>query len=103
MASKTNPLSRFRLVFQRSSLVTKCVVLTTLVVTTVALLTLTLGIRSAKAREAASREKAIALEQENKELEDKIDSLDSVDGDKAHAEEYFGLVDPNTVVFTPEN
>ena len=65
MAARQNPFRRIRLVYRRSSLLTKCVVLATLAVTTAVLLALTIGIRSAKAAEEASRSQAAALEQEN--------------------------------------
>ncbi len=103
MAKKQTPFGRTRVVFCRTSLQTKCIVLATLVVTTAVLLTLTFGIRSANAATAEAREKAAALEQENREYEEKIDGMGSVEGNKALAEDYFGLVDPDTVVFTPAN
>lgn len=103
MAKKTKPFGRIRVVFCRTSLLTKCIVLATLVVTTAVLLTLTLGIRSAKADTAHAQEKAAALEQENRELDKKNEAIGSVDGNAALAEEYFGLVDPDTKVFIPAN
>lgn len=103
MAKKTNPFRRIRPVFLRSSLLTKCVVLVALIATTVALLALTAGIRSAQASTAANRAKADILLPENQDLQNKCDSMGSVEGNKALAEEYFGLVDPDTVVITPVN
>lgn len=103
MASWTRPFQQIKLRIRRSSLLTKCIVLTSLTVTTIVLLALTLSIRSAKAELEASRQEAAALEQQNAQLEEDIQSLGSVESDKALAEEHFGLVDPDTVVFTPEN
>ncbi len=103
MAANKHPFPRIRLVIQRSSLLTKAVVLTTLVVCTAMLLTLTIGIRAARNAEEENREEAATLEQENSMLEDKINSIGSVEGDKQIAQDELGLVDPNTVVFTPEN
>ena len=103
MAANKHPFPRIRLVIQRSSLLTKAVVLTTLVVCTAMLLTLTIGIRAARNAEEKNREAAAALEQENSMLEDKINSVGSVAGDKQIAQDELGLVDPNAVVFTPEN
>ena len=103
MAASKHPFPRIRLVIQRSSLLTKAVVLTTLVVCTAMLLTLTIGIRAARYAEEKNREAAAALEQENSMLEDKINSIGSVEGDKQIAQDELGLVDPNAVVFTPEN
>ena len=101
MATKKAP--RFRLVFHRSSLLTKIVVLVALVVTTAVLLTLTLGIRSARRAEAESRAQAAQLERENEELAENIQQSGSVENHKQIAEEELGLVDPNTVIFIPEN
>jgi hypothetical protein len=82
MAAKKAP--RFRLVFHRSSLLTKTVVLTTLAVTTAVLLILTLSIRSAKSAEAESRAKAAQLERENAELSENIQQSGSVENHKDH-------------------
>lgn len=101
MATKKAP--RFRLVLHRSSLLTKIVVLVALVVTTAVLLTLTLGIRSARKAEAESRAQAAQLERENEELAENIQQSGSVENHKQIAEEELGLVDPNTVIFIPEN
>ena len=101
MAVKKAP--RFRLVFHRSSLLTKTVVLATLALATAALLAVTLGIRSAKSAEAQSRAQAAQLERENAELEENIQQSGSVEIHKEIAEQELGLVDPNTVIFIPEN
>lgn len=101
MATKKAP--QFRLVLHRSSLLTKIVVLVALVVTTAVLLTLTLGIRSARKAEAESRAQAAQLERENEELAENIQQSGSVENHKQIAEEELGLVDPNTVIFIPEN
>lgn len=103
MARMVNPFRRVTVRFRRSSLLTKCVVLTALAVTTAAVLALTIGIRNAQAQLEDSRREAAALEQENAQLEEDIQDLGSVQSDKELAEEHFGLVDPDTVVFTPEN
>ena len=101
MEKKKKPFSRFRLVYLRSSPLVKCVVLVTLIATTAALLILTVGIRSARSDAAADRARVEELIPENRELQNKLDSLGSVEGDKALAEEYYGLVDPDTVIITP--
>lgn len=103
MAARQNPFRRIRLVYRRTSTPVKCMILAALVVSTITLLGLTIGIRSANAAAEASRAEAAALEQKNAELQDDIDGLGSVDSDKQIADKELGLVDPNTVVFTPEN
>ena len=101
MKQKTKLFSNIRLVYLRSSPLTKCVVLATLIVTTVALLALTASIRDARLEAAANREKAETLISENQKLQDKLDSMGTLEGNKALAAELFGLVDPDTVVITP--
>ena len=103
MASKANLLNRVTVRFRRSSLLTKYLVLTTLIVTTAVLLTLTIGIRNAQEELEKSRREAAALEQQNAQLEENIQNIGSVESDKELAQEHFGLVDPDTVVFSPEN
>ena len=48
------------------------------------------------------RQEAAAIEQENRELQDKIDNLGSVQSVQDIAREELGLVDPNTVMIQPE-
>lgn len=98
-----NPFKRIRLVYQRSSALTKCVVLAAIIASTVALLSLRLAIVQTQAREEALRKQAAALEQANRELENDIEKVDTIDGMKEIAEEQLDLVDPNTVIFDPEN
>jgi len=50
----------------------------------------------------ALRQDAAALEQENLELQEKINNLGSVESDRQIAQEELGLVDPNTVIIQPE-
>ena len=45
---------------------------------------------------------AAAPEQDNRELEEKIDNLGSVQSDREIAREELGLVDPATIVIQPE-
>ena len=101
MAQK--PKRQFRVVLQRSSLLTKIVVLSSLTVTTVALLILAGGIRQARRVEAQHRAEAAQLERDNAELNQDIQQSGSIENHKKLAEEELGLVDPNTVIFTPEN
>ena len=101
MASQKKPRKRVRFVYQRSSLVTKCVVLAALVITTAALLTLTISIRNHRKLEEESRQKAADLEHQNAELEKDIQGHGSVEGDKNIAEKELGYIDGNAVIITP--
>lgn len=101
MAGK-NPFSRIRLVYQRSSILVKCIVLAAIIVSTVALLTLRIAITQENAREEELRKQAAALEQENNKLNEDIEKVDTIEGMKDIAENELGLVDPNTIIFIPE-
>jgi len=101
MAGK-NPFSRIRLVYQRTSPLVKCIVLAAIILSTVALLTLRIAITEANNREEELRKQAAALEQENNQLSEDIEKVDSIEGMKDIAENELGLVDPNTVIFIPE-
>ena len=102
MASKPNPLSRIRLVIGRSSLLLKCIVLTTIVLCTAALLVIRATIAETKAQKEAQRAEAAALEKENNELEDTISNMGTLQGIKDLAGKLLGLVDPDTVIILPE-
>ena len=102
MATGRNPFSRIRLVYRRSSTLLKCVVLTAIVLSTVALLTLRFAILDAKKEASALQNEAAALEQENKSLAEKIKDLGTVESIKELAGKLLGLVDPDTVIFLPE-
>lgn len=102
MTMRKNPFSRIKLVYRRSSTLTKCVVLAAIVLCTAALLTLRGAILSEQAKEEAYRKEAAALEQQNSDLSEDIEKVDSVEGMKDIAEDKLGLVDPDTVIFIPE-
>ncbi len=101
MAKRRNPLRRIRLVYQRSSTLVKCIVITTIVICSVCLLALRLELLQAKADYEANRHTAARLEQENKVLENYIDQLGTVEGIKHIARTELGLVPPDTIFFVP--
>lgn len=95
-------LGRIRLVYRRSTTLTKCVVIAAILLSTAALLALRFSILEAKQQIAALRAEAAVLEQENGQLEENIGSLDTVEGIKKIAYQILGLVDPGAVIFEPE-
>ena len=103
MAKGKGVLGRVRLVYKRSSNVTKIVVLCAIVLSTVTLLILGSVIRDTRARTEALRTQASRLEQSNNRLEELIDSLGTVAGIEQIAREKLGLVDPDSVIITPES
>lgn len=103
MAAYKNILSRVRIVYRRSSTLVKCVVLATIVLCTVTLLTLRFAIQDANTKAEDLRGQAAVLEQENQKLENNISGLGTVDSVKKIANEELGLVDPDTVIYSPNN
>lgn len=102
MAAKRNPLRRIRLVYRRSSTLLKCVVLSAIVICIVALLILRGAILDAKEREAELRNEAASLEQENEDISKDISQIGTIESIKKLAGKLLGLVDPDTVIFLPE-
>lgn len=101
MQKLTALAKRVRLVYRRSSQLTKVVVLCAIVLCMAALLTLHLTINATHARTEDLTDQAAQLEQENDQLEDKIDGLGSAEGIKDIAKDELGMVDPNETVITP--
>ena len=93
-------LSRIRIQFRRSSSLTKTVVISTCVLSLVALLTLHLTIHSAQKRTEELAKEAAQLEQEQTDLNDKIDSIGSAEGVENIAQDE-GMVGENDLIITP--
>ncbi len=93
---------RIRLVYRRSSTLVKSVVLAALVLSTLALLVLRLAILDARQQLEQQRNDAAQLEQENEDLSRAISQLGTVQSVEELAGKLLGLVDPDTVIFLPE-
>lgn len=102
MAAGENPLRRIRLVYRRSSNTLKIVVIAALVLGTLSLLMLRGAILHMEQKTEELRQQAAVLEQENEKLEKSISQLGTVQSVTELAEQLLGLVDPNTVIFSPE-
>ena len=102
MAAGAKPFRRFRLVYRRSSTVVKCVVIAALVLGIAALLILRSAIEKNQQEKEQLRQQAAILEQENKKLEYSISQLGTVQSVAELAERLLGLVDPDTIIFHPE-
>ena len=101
MSNRKNPFSRIRLVYRRSSLLLKCVVLTAIVLATVALLTIHFSIRQNQQTLQQLQSQAIRLEQGSREYSQKIDQVGTIESIKRIATEELGLVDPEAEFFEP--
>lgn len=102
MGKLIDRLKRVRLVYRRSSSLTKTVVLSAIVLSMAALLTLHLTVRAARQEAEDLGRQAAQLEQENQELEENIAGLGSVEGVEQIARDELGLVKPDTVIIEPE-
>ena len=102
MAQRKNPLQGIKLVYRRSSTLTKVLVLAVLVLSIAALLTLRTAILSARQTAEELRNQAIRLEQENSRLEHYISELGTIEGIMRIAQEKLGLVDPDSIIIHPE-
>ena len=94
---------KFRVEFRSSSNLLKIVVAALIVFSMAALLTLGWMNSGLREQTQAQKDAAAALEQENRDLQEKIDNVDTVQGVQDIAREELGLVDPNTVVIQPES
>lgn len=100
MAAGKKP--RFRLVYRRSSTLLKCIILAMILIGTLALVALRGKLLQAKNEANDLRHEAGTLEYENKELERSLSQLGTVQSVKELATRLLGLVDPDTVIFEPE-
>lgn len=103
MSQLQNFIRRTRLVFVRSSRLTKILILSAMAFSLVALAILRTAIGMGSNHLDSLRHQAAQLEQENSQLEQDIDSLGSLDSLQQIAKDELGLVDPDTVVLQPEN
>ena len=103
MAQDRSRTGKTRVVFRRGSPLLKCMILAVLVLSLVALLTIRASIQDAQAHKEALRAQAAELEQQNQQLTQTIEQIDTVEGIKEVATSQLGLVDPDTEFFTPSN
>lgn len=98
MVQFKNPFQNIKVVYRRSKPLTKVVVIAAIVLSMAALITLRWTLNDIQQQTQDMKAEAARLEQENAELEDKIDQLGSVQSAMDIAQEELGLVDPDTVV-----
>jgi cell division protein FtsB len=95
-------LRKTRFVRRRSSLLTKAVLLSVVAFSTAALLALNAALVSIQEQTEDLRTQAVALEQEQQDLENRIDQLGTEDSTKQIAQEELGLVEPGTIIINPQ-
>ena len=103
MKTQKNPFGRIRLIYRRSSPLTKCVVLAAIVLSTVALISLRVTIQSLQAQQEKLQQQTDQLKYENYQLTRNIAQLGTIESVKRIAETELGLVDPDSEFFTPSN
>ena len=102
MAEKTNPFRNVQVKFRRSRPLTKIIVIVTIVLCTIAMITLRWVQNDIEAQTQAMKEEAAPLVEENADLQEKIDSIGSVDSITDVAKSELDMVDPNTTFFEPQ-
>lgn len=102
MASLKEYLSRIRIVYRRTSNITKVIVIVAIVLCMTTLIALRFSMTALENRTEDLRRRAGMLEEANSALEQKIDELGSVKSVVEIAEEELGLVQPSAVVIQTE-
>ena len=102
MAEIKEFLSRIKLIYRRTSNLTKIAVALAIVLCMGTLIALRTSTTALLERTEDLREKAGMLEEENRELEQKIDELGTTKSVLEIAEEELGLVQPGAVVIETE-
>lgn len=93
--------SRIRLVYRRSPVLLKGLVIAMILAFTVAMIALRADISSQEKQLADLRKEAAALESENQQLLQDISILGTVESAKKLAYEKLGLVPPDAVILDP--
>ena len=91
-----------KLVF-RSKPIIIILVMVLLVGGTVGVVAMHTALDASRAQYESLRQPAAALEADNAELSENIDSLGSIESVIRIAGEILGLIDPDSVIFAPEN
>ena len=102
MAGIREYVRRIQVEFRPSRPLTKIVVIVAIVLSMAALITLRLAQDRIEAQTNDMLAEAARLEQENQELQDKIDTMDTVEGVVDIAQEELGLVKPDTIIIKHE-
>ena len=92
---------RIRLVYRRSSLLLKVLVLVTILASAAALLALRWTLQGYQQQSQVLYSQAVSLQQENAELTEYIAELGTEDSIRRIAMEELGLMDPNGQFFNP--
>ena len=103
MAKIKEKLKLIKLRLRSSPRSTKIMLIVAILFAMIALIALRMAITDLNNREEDLRQKAAALEQDNKDLQENIGILGSVQSIIQIARDELGLVDPDTVILGPES
>ena len=103
MAKIREKLKLIKLRLRPSPRSTKIMLIVAILFAMTALIALRMAITDLNNREEDLRKKAAVLEQDNKDLQENIGILGSVQSIIQIARDELGLVDPNTVILEPES
>ena len=103
MAQIKEKLKLIKLRLRSSPRSTKIMLIVAILFAMTALIMLRMAITDLDNRTEDLRKKAAAMEQENKDLQENIGILGSVQSIIQIARDELGLVDPNTVILEPES
>ena len=103
MAKIMEKLKLIKLRLRPSPRSTKIMLIVAILFAMTALIALRMAITDLNNREEDLRKKAAVLEQDNKDLQENIGILGSVQSIIQIARDELGLVDPNTVILEPES
>ena len=101
MGRLRSTLRRVRLVYRRSSTLTKTVVIATIAMSMVALAFLHGRIAAAEKRYEMEKQQAAHLEQDNNKLEENINSIGSVGNAEQIAKDELGMLPSDSVIMIP--
>ena len=94
-------LKKIKFIPRRGSLLGKAVLLSVVVFSTATMLVMGSAVVQSRQRAEDLRQSALALEQEQQDLQNRIDDLGTDEAVRQIAQEELGLVDPDTVIIIP--
>ena len=94
-------LKKIKFIPRRGSLLGKAVLLSVVVFSTATMLVMGSAVAQSRQRAEDLRQSALALEQEQQDLQNRIDDLGTDESIRQIAQEELGLVDPDTVIIIP--
>ena len=96
-----NPFQRIKLVYRRSSMLLKILVMVTILVSAAALIVLRIAVSNYQQQSQVLQSQADALQQKNEILTQQIAELGTKASIRRIATEELGLIDPDALFFTP--